>query len=145
MAFKLQTLLKMRINSENSLKKEFSEIQNHLISQQKRLQFMENVTKKTKNNWNEAMSRQVDPSMLEVYNQFFDGIESQKKLQENIISEIVEKSEAKRKVLAEAMQKRKTLELLKEKQIREEKERRLKMETAMLDEIATLQWNRRSS
>jgi len=144
MAFKLETLLKMRINSENSLKKEFSEIQNHLISQQKRLQFMENVTNKTKNNWNQAMSRQVDPSMLEVYNQFFEGIETQKNLQQKIISEVVEKANAKRTILAGAMQKRKTLEILKEKQIREEKERRLKMETAMLDEIATLQWNRKS-
>ena len=143
MAFKLETLLKMRINSENSLKKEFSEIQNHLISQQKRLQFMENVTNKTKNNWNEAMSRQVDPSMLEVYNQFFDGIETQKNLQQKIISEVVEKANAKRTILAGAMQKRKTLEILKEKQIREEKERLFKMETAMLDEIATLQWNRK--
>jgi flagellar protein FliJ len=143
MAFKLETLLKMRINSENSLKKEFSEIQNHLISQQKRLQFIENVTNKTKNNWNEAMSRQVDPSMLEVYNQFFEGIETQKNLQQKVISEVVEKANAKRKILAGAMQKRKTLEILKEKQIREEKERLFKMETAMLDEVATLQWNRK--
>lgn len=144
MAFKLETLLKMRINSENTLKKEFSEIQNHLIAQQKRLQFMENVTTKTKNNWNEAMGRQFDPNMLEVYNQFFDGIETQKNLQQKIISEIDEKANAKRTILAEAMQKRKTLEILKEKQIKEEKERQLKMETAMLDEIATLQWNRKS-
>ena len=143
MAFKLETLLKMRINSENSLKKEFSEIQNHLISQQKRLQFIENVTNKTKNNWNEAMSRQVDPSMLEVYNQFFEGIETQKNLQQKIISEVVEKANAKRTILSGAMQKRKTLEILKEKQIREEKERLFKMETAMLDEVATLQWNRK--
>ena len=143
MAFKLETLLKMRINSENALKKEFSEIQNHLISQQKRLQFMEKVTNKTKNNWNEAMSRQVDPSMLEVYNQFFEGIETQKNLQQKIISEVVEKANAKRTILSGAMQKRKTLEILKEKQIREEKERLFKMETAMLDEIATLQWNRK--
>lgn len=144
MAFKLETLLKMRVNNENSLKKEFSEIQNHLIAQQKRLQFMENVTKKTKNNWNNAMSRQFDPNMLEVYNQFFDGIETQKKHQQKIITEIDEKANAKRAILAEAMQKRKTLELLKEKQIREEKERQLKMETAMLDEVANLQWNRKS-
>lgn len=144
MAFKLETLLKMRINSENTLKKEFSEIQNHLIAQQKRLQFMENVTSQTKNNWNEAMGRQFDPNMLEVYNQFFDGIETQKNLQQKIISEIDEKANAKRTILAEAMQKRKTLEILKEKQIKEEKERQLKMETAMLDEIATLQWNRKS-
>ena len=133
----------MRSNSENSLKKEFSEIQNHLISQQKRLQFMEKVTNKTKNNWNEAMSRQVDPSMLEVYNQFFEGIETQKNLQQKIISEVVEKANAKRTILSGAMQKRKTLEILKEKQIREEKERLFKMETAMLDEVATLQWNRK--
>ncbi len=144
MAFKLETLLKMRINNENSIKKEFSEIQNHLISQQKRLQFMENVTNKTKSNWNEAMSRQVDPSMLEIYNQFFDGIESQKKHQQNIISEIQEKAVAKRTVLTEAMHKRKTLEILKEKQIKEEKDRKAKMETAMLDEVASLQWHRRS-
>ncbi len=144
MAFKLETLLKMRINNENSIKKEFSEIQNHLIAQQKRLQFMENVANKTKNNWNEAMSRQVDPNMLEVYNQFFDGIESQKKLQQSIISEVQEKANAKREVLTEAMHKRKTLEILKEKQLKEEKDRQNKMETAMLDEIASLQWLRRS-
>ncbi len=144
MAFKLETLLKMRINNENSIKKEFSEIQNHLISQQKRLQFMENVGNKTKVNWNQAISGQIDPNMLEVYNQFFDGIESQKKLQQNIISEIDEKARAKRTVLAKAMQSRKTLEILKEKQLKEEKDMRLKIETAMLDEVAAIQWNRRS-
>jgi flagellar export protein FliJ len=144
MAFKLETLLKMRINNENSIKKEFSEIQNHLISQQKRLQFMENVGNKTKVNWNQAISGQIDPNMLEIYNQFFDGIESQKKFQQSIISEIVEKADAKRLVLAKAMQNRKTLEILKEKQLKEEKDIRLKTETAMLDEVAAIQWNRRS-
>jgi flagellar FliJ protein len=143
MAFKLETLLKIRKNKEDSIKKEFSEVQSHLISQQKRLQFMDNVGNKAKINWNGAMKGQIDPNILEVYNHFFDGIESQKEKQRHIISEIVEKANAKKIVLTEAMQNRKTLEILKERQLKEEKDARVKKETAMLDEIASLQWNRR--
>ena len=55
----------------------------------------------------------------------------------------MEKANAKKIVLTEAMQNRKTLEILKERQLKEEKDARVKKETAMLDEIASLQWNRR--
>ena len=144
MAFKLETLLKIRINDENSKKKEFSETQSHLIDQQKRLNFLKNVTIKTKNNFGAAMSSKFDPNILEVYNQFLDGIESQKKIQQDIISEVQQQANAKRKNLTEAMHKRKTLEILKEKQLKEEKNRQCKLETAVLDEIGSLQWSRRS-
>ena len=97
-----------------SKKKEFSETQSHLIDQQKRLNFLKNVTIKTKNNFGAAMSSKFDPNILEVYNQFLDGIESQKKIQQDIISEVQQQANAKRKNLTEAMHKRKTLEILKE-------------------------------
>ena len=41
------------------------------------------------------------------------------------------------------MHKRKTLEILKAKNLREQKDRKEKMEIIMLDEIASLQWYRK--
>ena len=143
MSFKLAVLLKLRKNKENSIKKDFSEIQNHLISQKKRLEFIENVGSKVKTKWDKVIDEGLDPNMLDVYSHFFAGNENQKRIQKKIILEIDGKANLKRTLLVEAMRDRKTLEILKKKQIEQERNIKLKMETAILDEIANLHWYRR--
>lgn len=63
--------------------------------------------------------------------------------QEKIISEINTKLEAKREEVVEAMRKRRTLEILKERDILKERKIRDKKETAIQDEIASNLWVRK--
>ena len=63
--------------------------------------------------------------------------------QEKIISEINTKLEAKREEVVKAMQKRRTLEILKERDMLKERKIRERKETAILDEVASNLWVRK--
>ena len=63
-------------------------------------------------------------------------------IMEKIILEISTKLEAKREEVVEAMRKRRTMEILKERDILKERKIREKKETAILDEVASNLWGR---
>ncbi|MFQ5673953.1 MAG: flagellar export protein FliJ [Nitrospinales bacterium] len=143
MAFRFETLLKLRKNVEDLVQKDFAGANSHLLNQQKRLGFMYEVEDDSKKELGPRTRENVDIDTMYLYNHFFEGIHIQKNLQQKIISEISPKVEEKRKALAEAMRKRKTLEILKEREQRARRRERLKQETALLDEAAATQWRRR--
>ena len=62
--------------------------------------------------------------------------------QRKIISEINTKLEAKREEVVEAMRKRRTIEILKERDMLKERKVRERKETAILDEVASNLWMR---
>ena len=78
-----------------------------------------------------------------MYDNFFHGTRSQGVRQEKIISEINTKLEAKREEVVEAMRKRRTLEILKERDMLKERKTRERKETAVLDEVASNLWVRK--
>jgi flagellar export protein FliJ len=77
-----------------------------------------------------------------LYDNFFQGTRAQGERQDKIISEISTRLEAKREEVVEAMRKRRTLEILKERDILKERKIRERKETAILDEMASNLWGR---
>ena len=65
------------------------------------------------------------------------------KSKDEIISEINTKLEAKREEVVEAMRKRRTMEILKERDMLRQKKVREAKETAILDEVASNLWVRK--
>ena len=143
MSFRFETLLKLRKNVEDLVQKDFANANGHLLGQQKRLEFMHEVNEESKKELIPRTRGTVDINTMFLYNNFFEGIHIQKKLQKKIIGEISPKVEEKREALAEAMRKRKTLEILKERERLAQQKERKKEETILLDEVAASQWQRR--
>lgn len=144
MAFRFETLLKLRKNMEDLVQKDFAGANRHLLSQTNRLNFMYQVEEESKKELGPRTRESVDINNMFLYNNFFQGIRVQENLQNRIINEVTPKVEEKREALAEAMRKRKTLEILKEREQRTRKKEQDKQETALLDEAAASQWQRRS-
>ena len=144
MAFRFETLLKLRKNMEDLIQKDFAGANGHLLGQTNRLNFMYQVEEESKKELGPRTRESVDIDTMFLYNNFFQGIRVQENLQNRIIDEVTPKVEEKREALAEAMRKRKTLEILKEREQRTRKKEQDKQETALLDEAAASQWQRRS-
>ena len=73
---------------------------------------------------------------------FTRGTQTHIEKQSKIISEINTKLEAKREEVVEAMRKRRTMEILKERDMLKERKVRERKETAILDEVASNLWMR---
>lgn len=142
MAFRFETLLKLRKNTENLRQKDFAAAQGHLLNQQDQLRFMLEVAAKSKRELTQSQPH-TDINTMILYDDFFNGVQAQEQLQEQIISEILPKVEAKRQALAEAMRKRRTLEILEERERQAMLKEQMKQETALLDEAASIQWHRK--
>ena len=77
-----------------------------------------------------------------LYDNFASGTRTHIEKQRKIISEINTKLEAKREEVVEAMRKRRTMEILKERDMLKERKVRERKETAILDEVASNLWVR---
>ena len=91
---------------------------------------------------NQRKRSNVGVETMILYDNFFQGTRAQGERQDKIISEISTGLEAKREEVVEAMRKRRTLEILKERDILKERKIREKKETAILDEVASNLWGR---
>lgn len=136
MKYRFDALLRIRKNEENVRQKEMAQANAHLITQEDRLQFMKSVEKQTKSGLDERVSRDPDINVLLLHSRFYNGLNQQKNLQERIIGEATSFCEGRRQGLAEAMKKRRTLELLKDRQIEKLRAAERKRETDFMDEVA---------
>ena len=75
-----------------------------------------------------------------LYDNFFFGTQINKKRQNTIISEVSVKLKEKRKEVIDAMRKRKTLEILKERELTKERKLREKKLLAIQDENTSNLW-----
>jgi flagellar export protein FliJ len=110
--------------------------------QQDQKQFLQDTTEKSRNELNQRKRSNVGVETMILYDNFFQGTRTQGERQEKIILEISTKLEAKREEVVEAMRKRRTMEILKERDILKERKIREKKETAILDEVASNLWGR---
>lgn len=117
---------------------------NTLIQKQQDSQnFMNEIMENKKEELNQKKRQTIDVQTMILYDNFFRGTEIHKKRQETIISEITVKLEEKRKEVIDAMQKRRTLEILKDRDILKERKLREKKELAIQDENASNLWGRK--
>jgi flagellar export protein FliJ len=132
----------LRKNKEDLLKKDMGLINTLYQQQQDQRQFVQDATEKSRNELNQKKRLNVGLGTMILYDNFFQGTQAQEERQGKIISEITTRLEAKREEVVEAMRKRRTLEILKDRDALKERKIREKKETAILDEVASNLWGR---
>ena len=142
MSFRFDIILRLNKNKEDLLKRDMGQINALYQRQQDQKQFLQDTTEKSRNELNQRKRSNVGVETMILYNNFFQGTRTQGERQEKIILEISTKLEAKREEVVEAMRKRRTMEILKERDILKERKIREKKETAILDEVASNLWGR---
>ena len=142
MSFRFDIILRLNKNKENLLQKDMGQINALYQRQQDQKQFMQDTTEQSKNELNQKKRSNVGVETMILYDNFFQGTRIQGERQDKIISEINTKLEAKREEVVKAMRKRRTLEILQERDILKERKIREKKETAILDEVASNLWGR---
>jgi flagellar export protein FliJ len=90
---------------------------------------------------NQRMVQDLDINTYALYNNFFNGSHLQKDRQKTIISEVDLRAKTKRTELVEASRKRRTMEILKERYLKNHKNKLAKLETEAMDEIASNHWS----
>ena len=143
MSFRFETILRLNKNKEDLLQRDMGLI-NAMIQKQKDSQhFMRELTENKKDELNQKKRQDIDVNTMMLYDNFFRGTQVHKTRQDTIISEITLKLEAKREEVVEAMRKRKTLEILKDRNILKERKLREKKDLAIQDENASNLWGRK--
>ncbi len=142
MSFRFDIILRLNKNKEDLLKRDMGQINALYQRQQDQKQFLQDTTEKSRNELNQRKRSNVGVETMILYDNFFQGTRTQGERQEKIILEISTKLEAKREEVVEAMRKRRTMEILKERDILKERKIREKKETAILDEVASNLWGR---
>ena len=140
MSFRFDIILRLNKNKENLLQKDMGQINALYQRQQDQKQFLQDTTEKSRNELNQRKRSNVGVETMILYDNFFQGTRAQGERQDKIISEISTRLEAKREEMVEAMRKRRTLEILKERDILKERKIRERKETAILDEMASNLW-----
>jgi flagellar export protein FliJ len=97
---------------------------------------------RSKDELNQRKKSGISVETMILYENFSRGTEAEEAQQDKIISEINTRLEAKREEVVEAMRKRRTMEILKEREMLKERKIREKKETAVLDEVASNLWMR---
>ena len=142
MSFRFDIILRLNRTKENLLQKDMGQINALYQRQQDQKQFMQDTTEQSKNELNQKKRSNVGVETMILYDNFYQGTRIQGERQDKIISEINTKLEAKREEVVKAMRKRRTMEILQERDILKERKIREKKETAILDEVASNLWGR---
>ena len=143
MSFRFESILRLNKNKEDLLQRDMGQI-NTMIQKQKDSQnFMQEVTENKKEELNQKKRQNIGVHTMILYDNFFLGTQAHKTRQDTIISEINVKLEEKREEVVEAMQKRKTLEILKDLNKRKERKLKEKKDLAIQDENASNLWGRK--
>lgn len=142
MKFRFETLLKLNKIREGLQQKELGRINAHLHGQQDRLKFMEDIVEKSKRDYNEKINQELSLDSRVLYGNFFTGVKLEEKRQGQIISEIHTKQKVQLEKVIEAMRKRRTMEILKERDYKAFKKLQNKREVEFMDEVAAIQWRR---
>ena len=134
--FRLETALKVRERLEKLYQKALAE-QVQLEQQYRdRKQLMQNTLNNYNNELDEAKALDVTINQLLMGGQFQQRIEQQLELTQDQLNEQLEVVELKRHELTQATQKKRVLEILKEKEIKKFRDETERLERLEADEIA---------
>ena len=143
MAFRFETILKLNKNKEDLLQKDLGQINAFIQKQQDSQNFLNDMMEEKKEELNHKKREDINLQTITLYDNFFSGIRLHKKRQNTIISEVNIKLESKRKEVIDAMRKRKTFEILKDRELLKEKKLREKNLIAIQDENTSSLWARK--
>ena len=140
MSFRFETILKLKKNKEDLLQKDMGKINAFIQKQQDSQNFIKEIIEEKKEDLNQQKRFNINIQTMILYDNFFYGTQIHKNRQDTIISEVSVKLEEKRKEVIDAMRKRKTLEILKEREFLKERKLREKKLLAIQDENASNLW-----
>ena len=143
MGFRFETILKLNKNKEDVLQKDLGQINAFIQKQQDSQIFINDMVEEKKEELNQKKREGMNLQTVTLYDNFFCGIQLNKKRQDTIISEVNIKLESKRKEVIDAMRKRRTLEILKDRELLKEKKLREKKLLAIQDENTSNLWARK--
>ena len=143
MSFRFESILRLNKNKEDLLQRDMGQINAMIQKQMDGQHFMRELTDNKKDELNQKKQQDVDVNTMILYDNFFRGTQAHKTRQDKIISEITLKLDSKRKEVVESMRKRKTLEILKDRNMLKEKKLREKKDLAIQDENASNLWGRK--
>jgi flagellar FliJ protein len=142
LSFRFETILRLNKKKEDLLQKDMGQINVHYQRQKDQQQFIQDATSASKDELNQKKRLSISVETMILYDNFARGTQTHVEKQSKIISEINTKLEAKREEVVEAMRKRRTIEILKERDMLKERKVRERKETAILDEVASNLWMR---
>jgi flagellar protein FliJ len=142
LSFRFETILRLNKKKEDLLQRDMGQINIHYQRQKDQQQFMQDATAASKDEINQKKRSGVSVETMILYDNFVRGTRTHVEKQSKIISEINAKLEAKREEVVEAIRKRRTMEILKERDMLKERKARERQETAILDEVASNLWIR---
>jgi len=143
MGFRFETILKLNKNKEDLLQKDLGQINAFIQKQQDSKDFLNDMMEEKKEELNHKKRENINLHTMTLYDNFFCGIQLHKKRQDTIISEVNIKLEAKRKEVIDAMRKRRSLEILKDRELLNDKKLREKKLLAIQDENTSSLWARK--
>jgi flagellar FliJ protein len=121
LSFRFETILRLNKKKEDLLQRDMGQINVHYQRQKDQEQFMQDATEASKDELNQKKRSGVSVETMILHDNFARGTRTQVEKQGKIISEINTKLEAKREEVVEAMRKRRTMEILKERDILKER------------------------
>ena len=134
--FRLETALKVRERLEKLYQKALAEQVQLEQQYSDRKQLMQDALNNYNNELDEAKAHDVTINQLLMGGQFQQRIEQQLELTQDQLNEQLEVVELKRHELTQATQKKRVLEILKEKEIKKFRDETERLERLEVDEIA---------
>ena len=143
MRFRFETILKLNKNKEDLLQRDLGQINAFIQKQQDSQNFISDMVEEKKEELNQKKREGINLQTMTLYDNFFCGTQLYKRRQDTIISEVNIKLASKRKEVIDAMRKRRTLEILKDRELLKEKKLREKKLLAIQDENTSNLWARK--
>jgi len=143
MGFRFETILKLNKNKEDLLQKELGQINAFIQKKKDSQNFLNDMMGEKKEELNKKKREDINLQTMTLYDNFFCGIQLYNTRQDRIISEVNIKLEKKREEVINAMRKRRTLEILKDRELLKVKDLKQKKLLAIQDEITSNLWTRK--
>ena len=140
--FNLESLLNYRRYQEEILQKELADFKNRLVMLEQQLRQMVQARRKTSLELHQRQKKGGTVSGLMMYFRYLDRLTADIEKQKRQVGQVKKQFEQKRRELLDIVKKRKTLEKLKEKELKTYQQQQLKKERVFLDEVATTRFNR---
>lgn len=140
----LEPVLKHRKRIEETLQKELAVLEKSLAAEKQKLLGYRSSIRELSAELKQRQRKGSSISDISLYLGFIEQLSRNITAQEKNVSEVETQVELKRQDLIEATKRKKTLEKLKEKQMRAHKEALQKKDQAFLDEMGIHQFNKKN-
>jgi len=141
--FKLQSVLEYRLNVEEKVQGEFSDVKRFLEEQKDVLKALVQERENLINELRQMQRGNIKAGDISTVVAYVEAVREKEKIQTGVIEKAAENVEAKRLELVEAVKNRKVMENLRDKHADEYRKNISELEQKNSDEMAVLKFGRR--